>query len=30
MSTPESAPHETPEFSITRTFDAPRDLVWRA
>ena len=23
-------PHDTPEFSITRTFDAPRDLVWRA
>jgi uncharacterized protein YndB with AHSA1/START domain len=22
--------HDTPEFSITRTFDAPRDLVWRA
>jgi uncharacterized protein YndB with AHSA1/START domain len=30
MSTPASAPHDTPEFSITRTFDAPRDLVWRA
>lgn len=30
MSTLESTPGDTPEFSITRTFDAPRDLVWRA
>ena len=25
-----SEPTTTPEFSITRTFDAPRELVWRA
>ena len=30
MSTHGSTPHDTPEFSITRTFHAPRDLVWRA
>ncbi|WP_029088502.1 SRPBCC family protein [Brevibacterium album] len=25
-----SAPSTAPEFTIARTFDAPRDLVWRA
>lgn len=25
-----ATPEMTPEFSITRTFDAPRELVWRA
>ncbi|GAA1151160.1 SRPBCC family protein [Nesterenkonia lutea] len=25
-----ATPELTPEFSITRTFDAPRELVWRA
>lgn len=25
-----TSPAVTPEFSITRTFDAPRELVWRA
>jgi uncharacterized protein YndB with AHSA1/START domain len=27
---PETTTHETPEFVLTRTFDAPRDLVWKA
>lgn len=27
MNMPAAAP---PEFSITRTFDAPRELLWRA
>lgn len=30
MSTIGTAPETIPEFSITRTFDAPRELVWRA
>lgn len=30
MTTTDGSPAATPEFSITRTFDAPRQLVWRA
>jgi len=30
MNTTANEADETPEFSITRTFDAPRELVWRA
>jgi uncharacterized protein YndB with AHSA1/START domain len=30
MSTTKAAPAEAPQFSITRVFDAPRELVWRA
>lgn len=30
MNTTDTSPTEPPEFSITRVFDAPRELVWRA
>ncbi|GAA4926978.1 SRPBCC domain-containing protein [Nesterenkonia rhizosphaerae] len=30
MTTPQPSSTNAPHFSITRTFDAPRDLVWRA
>ncbi|GGA75077.1 activator of HSP90 ATPase [Pseudoclavibacter endophyticus] len=30
MNTTGTTETETPEFTITRTFDAPRDLVWQA
>lgn len=30
MNTQETSNNTTPEFNITRTFNAPRDLVWRA
>lgn len=30
MNAPDPTPATTPEFSITRTFDAPREAVWRA
>ncbi|WP_145941505.1 SRPBCC family protein [Corynebacterium glyciniphilum] len=30
MNTRDTSPDKAPEFTITRTFDAPRELVWRA
>ncbi|WP_243855125.1 SRPBCC domain-containing protein [Diaminobutyricimonas sp. TR449] len=30
MTVTDSSPIEAPQFSITRVFDAPRELVWRA
>ncbi|MDN6705719.1 SRPBCC domain-containing protein [Corynebacterium glyciniphilum] len=30
MNTRETSPDKAPEFTITRTFDVPRELVWRA
>lgn len=30
MSTTNSATDDAPQFTITRTFDAPRELLWRA
>ncbi|MEA5455483.1 SRPBCC domain-containing protein [Sinomonas sp. JGH33] len=30
MNVPDATPQEGPQFTITRTFDAPRELVWRA
>lgn len=30
MSTTDTSPAQAPQFSITRVFDAPRELVWRA
>lgn len=30
MNTRDTSPDKTPEFTITRTFDAPRETVWRA
>ena len=30
MNATDKSPSETAQFSITRTFDAPRELVWRA
>lgn len=30
MTTSETSPDDAPQFTITRIFDAPRELVWRA
>jgi uncharacterized protein YndB with AHSA1/START domain len=30
MNTTDAAPVQAPQFTISRTFDAPRELVWRA